>query len=152
MHSWFIPGVCTCRHAEGAPQNRLEGAAPLLPAASPSSAHDSPVRHGASTIRSPVRRPARNVLFPSPQNVSSLHAWSIVAWRDTYRRNATSAFAWADDCVVRTGSTGLTLGRVDFVQQPKGLWRQHLEFLLKFVRHDSTQLQLRSAFQLPLDV
>ncbi|DBA95956.1 TPA: hypothetical protein ACH3X1_001476 [Trebouxia sp. C0004] len=40
--------------------------------ASPASAHESPVLHGStSAVRSPVRRPARNALFPSPQNVST---------------------------------------------------------------------------------
>ena len=58
--------------------------------ASPSSAHDSPVRHGA-TIRSPVRRPARNVLFPSPQNVSIVKLVHMHA------------------CVVQTGKTTLAL-------------------------------------------
>jgi len=33
------------------------------------------VMHGStSAVRSPVRRPARNVLFPSPQNVSASRA------------------------------------------------------------------------------
>ncbi|KAL3153836.1 hypothetical protein ABBQ32_013412 [Trebouxia sp. C0010 RCD-2024] len=65
------------RHASGAPLQGLEGAASPPCVASPSSAHDSPVRHGtATTIRSPVRRPARNVLFPSPQNDWQGRSWN----------------------------------------------------------------------------
>lgn len=77
----FKCGASSCRHASGAPLQGLEGAASPPCVASPSSAHDSPVRHGtATTIRSPVRRPARNVLFPSPQNVSTLHDNPSCAW------------------------------------------------------------------------
>lgn len=43
--------------------------------ASPSSAQGTPGRHGAS-LHSPVRRPPRNALFPSPQHVSTL----LPAW------------------------------------------------------------------------
>ena len=56
--------VYTCRDSAEVLVQSCEGPA------SPSCAHDSPGRHSIP-MRSPVRRPARNVLFASPQNVSS---------------------------------------------------------------------------------
>lgn len=56
--------------------------------ASPASAHDSPVLHGsASAVRSPVRRPARNVLFPSPQNSWQGRSWNRLSLHHQIHRS-----------------------------------------------------------------
>ncbi|KAA6426489.1 MAG: ubiquitin carboxyl-terminal hydrolase 23-like, partial [Trebouxia sp. A1-2] len=56
--------------------------------ASPASAHESPVLHGSTpAVRSPMRRPARNVLFPSPQNSWQGRSWNRLSLHHQIHRS-----------------------------------------------------------------